>query len=142
MAEFVSNPIQLVEVGQNVLFRDTVINPSKCIKHREGSGIVTLRGLTNGNCFARFFVSFSGNIAVPTDGTVPEEISVAIAIDGEPVQATRMRVTPAEADNYFNVSAGTYIDVPAGCCSRISIENTSAQSINIQNANLVVVREA
>ena len=139
--EIVSNPVQLVEQGQNVQFTETAVRSCKpCVKHREGSGIVTLRGLTN-QCNARFFVSFSGNIAIPTGGTV-EEISLAIAIEGESLQSTRMRVTPAAVDQYFNVSSQAYIDVPRGCCASVAVENTSGQSINVQNANLIVTREA
>ena len=102
--------------------------------------MVTLRGLTN-QCNARFLVSFSGNIAIPTGGTV-EEISLAIAIEGEPLQSTRMRVTPAAVDQYGNISAQAYVDVPRGCCATVAVENTSGQSINVQNANLIVTREA
>lgn len=139
--EIVSNPIQLVEQGQNVQFTETAVRSCKpCVKHREGSGIVTLKGLTN-QCNARFRVGFSGNIAVPTGGMVGE-ISLAIAIEGEPLQITRMRVTPAAVDNYFNVSAQADICVSRGCCASVAVENTSGQAINVQNANLIVTREA
>lgn len=139
--EITANAIQLVEAGQNVLFTETAVRSCKpCIKHREGAGVVTLRGLTN-QCNARFLVNFSGNIAIPTGGTV-EEISLAIAIEGEPLQSTRMRVTPAAVENYFNVSAQVYIDVPRGCCTSVAVENVSGQAINVQNANLIVTREA
>lgn len=139
--EITENVIQLVEQGQNVLFTETAVSSCKpCIKHRDGAGVVTLRGLTN-QCNARFRVSFSGNIAIPTGGTVGE-ISLAIAIEGEPLQSTRMRVTPAAVDNYFNVSAQTDICVPRGCCMSIAVENTSTEAINVQNANLIVTREA
>lgn len=139
--EIVSNLIQLVEQGQNVQFTETAVRSCKpCVKHREGSGIITLRGLTN-QCNARFRLSFSGNIAIPTGGTVGE-ISVAIAIEGEPLQSTRMRVAPAAVDNYFNVSAQADICVPRGCCASVAVENTSGQAINVQNANLIVTREA
>ena len=139
--EIIANAIQLAEQGQNVLFTETAVRSCKsCIKHREGAGVVTLRGLTN-QCNARFLVSFSGNIAIPTGGTV-EEISLAIAIEGEPLQSTRMRVTPAAVDQYGNISAQAYVDVPRGCCATVAVENTSEQSINVQNANLIVTREA
>ncbi len=139
--EIVSNPIQLVEQGQNVQFTETAVRSCKpCVKHREGSGIVTLRGLTN-QCNARFRVGFSGNIAIPTGGTVGE-ISLAVAIEGEPLQSTRMRVTPAAVDNYFNVSAQADICVPRGCCASVAVENTSGVPVNVQNANLIVTREA
>lgn len=139
--EITANAIQLVEAGQNVLFTETAVRSCKpCVKHRDGAGIVTLRGLTN-QCNARFRVSFSGNIAVPTGGTVGE-ISLAVAIEGEPLQSTRMRVTPAAVDNYFNVSAQADICVPRGCCASVAVENTSGQAINVQNSNLIVTREA
>lgn len=138
--EITANAIQLIEQGQNALFTETPVCGSNCIKHREGAGIVTLRGITN-QCRARYLVSFSGNIAITTGGTV-EEISMAIAIDGEHLQSTRMRVTPAAVDNYFNISASVFVDVPRGCCTTIAVENTSAQAINLQNANLIVTREA
>lgn len=139
--EITANAIQLVEAGQNVLFTETAVRSCKpCVKHRDGAGIVTLRGLTN-QCNARFRVSFSGNIAVPTGGTVGE-ISLAIAIEGEPLQSTRMRVTPAAVDNYFNVSAQADICVPRGCCASVAVENTSGVPVNVQNSNLIVTREA
>lgn len=140
MAEFTTVALQTVEEGQNVVFNETPICPTKCITHREGSGIVRLRGLTN-QCRARFLVAFSGNIQIPTGGTVGE-ISVAIAIDGEPLQSTQMIITPAAVENFFNVSAQVYLDVPCGCCATIAVENTSDQAIEVQNANLVVIRVA
>ena len=87
MAEYTGIALQTVDAGQNVVLTETPVCGSNCIQHREGSGIVKLRGLTN-NCKARFLVGFSGNIQIPTGGTV-EAISVAIAVDGEPLQNTR-----------------------------------------------------
>lgn len=140
MAEFTGNALQLVAVGQNVVFNETPVCSTKCITHREGSGIVRLRGLTN-QCRARYLVSFSGNIEIPTGGTVGA-ISLAISVDGEPLQSTQMIVTPAAVLNFFNVSAQVYVDVPCGCCATVAVENTSTQAINVQNANLIVTREA
>ena len=45
-------------------------------------------------------------------------------------------------ENLFNVSSQAYIDVPCGCCVTIAVENTSDQAIEVQNANLIVVRVA
>lgn len=143
--EIIAIPIQEVAVNQNILFTDTVCKGNKWITHRQGSGLITLKGTRGCGCDcqpnARYLVSFSGNIAVPTGQTVGE-ISVAISIDGEPAQATRMRVTPAAVDEYFNVSASTYLDSPNNCCIRVSVENTSDIPINVQNANLTAVRVA
>lgn len=140
MAEYTANALQLVGLNQNVLFTDSPVCGNNSIIHRDGSGLITLRGITC-QCRARFKVSFGGNIAIPTGGTV-EAISLAIAINGEPVQPTNMIVTPAAVEQFFNVFSAIYIDVPAGCCSQISVENTSTQAINVQNANLIVERVA
>lgn len=140
MAEYTAVALQSVAAGADVALTETSVNGSNCITHREGSGIVKLRGITN-QCRARFLVSYSGNIQIPTGGTVGE-ISLALAVDGEPLQSARMIVTPAAVENFFNVSAQAYIDVPRGCCSTVAVQNTSAQAIEVQNSNLIAVREA
>lgn len=149
MAEFTNNPIQTVQSNQPVLL-NTVIGCNKgYVIHRNGSGIVTLRGITS-NCFARYQVTFNGNIAVPAGGTIGP-ISVSLAIDGEPVLTSRAMVTPAAVDEYFNVTSTAIVTVPKGCCFNVSVENTSesatptttpAPAINVQNANLTVSRIA
>lgn len=138
MAEYTSTAIQTVAAGQNVPLTETAVNSKPCIIHRPGSGVVTLRGLTN-QCKARFRVTFGGNIAIPTGGTV-EAISTALAINGEPLNSATAIVTPAATDNYFNVFVSAIVEVPKGCCLTVAMENTSTQAINIANANMVVDR--
>lgn len=138
--EITANSVQTVATEQNILYTETVVAGNQCILHREGSGIVKLRGLTN-QCRARFKITFNGNIAIPTSGTVGA-ISAAIAISGEPVAATNMIVTPAAGENYFNIASVTFVDVPSGCCTDISVKNTSTQNILVQNANLIIERVA
>ena len=138
--ELIANALQTVEENQNVLFTDEVVSGSCSILHRDGSGQVTLRGITN-QCRARFKAFFSGNIAIPAGGTV-EAISLALAINGEAVESTTMIQTPAAVSEFANVASAVYLDVPAGCCVTISVRNTSAQSIDVQNANLIVERVA
>ena len=140
MAEYTAVSSQNVAANGNVVFTNTAVKGSNCIQHREGSGIVTLRGLTN-QCRARYIVDFSANIAVPTGGTAGE-ISLAIAISGEPVLSSQMISTPAAVAQFNNVSTGIYVDVPKGCCLNIAVENTSGVAIDVANANLVVTREA
>lgn len=140
MAEYLAVASQEVAANENVVFTNTAVKGSNCIQHREGSGIVTLRGITN-QCRARYFVDFSANIAVPTGGTAGA-ISLAIAISGEPVLSSQMISTPAAVAQFNNVSAGIYVDVPKGCCVNIAVENTSGVAIDVANANLVVTREA
>lgn len=140
MAEYIATALQTVEENQNILFTDTTACGNSSIIHTNGSGLITVRGITN-QWRARFKVTFGGNIAIPTDGTV-EEISVAIAINGETIPETIMRVTPAAVEEFFNVSRSTYINIPAGCCAQISVKNTSTQAIDVQNANLIIERVA
>ena len=141
MAEFTSTTIQTVAAGQNLPFTETAVKGSSCVVHREGAGIVTLRGLTNGQCFARFKVSFGGNIAIPTGGTVGA-ISVALAVGGEALNSATAIVTPAAVDQYSNVFTAVFVEVPRGCCVTVALKNTSAQAISIANSNLIIERIA
>ena len=138
--EITANALQTVEANQNVIFTETAVCGSNSIIHREGSGLVSLRGVTN-QCRARFRVFFSGNIAIPTGGTVGP-ISLAIALNGEAVGPTTMIQTPAAVEQFSNVASAVYLDIPCGCCSQISVKNISTQAIDVQNANLIVERVA
>ena len=85
MAEYTYNPVQIVELNSNVILNTNIRCNKGYVLHREESGIVILRGIVNGTgCFARYQVTFNGNISVPTDGTVGP-IAIALAIDGEPI---------------------------------------------------------
>ena len=141
MAEFTAVAAQTVTANNNVLFSETPIIGGRCITHREGSGLVTLRGLTNGQCRARYRVFFSGNISIPTGGTAGE-ISMAIAINGERIPSATMTVTPRAVENPFNVARSVFVDVPAGCCLQVSAKNISTTAITVANANLIVERVA
>lgn len=138
--ELTANALQTVEVNQNVQFTDTPVCGNCSMLHRDGSGLVTLRGITN-QCRARFKAFFSGNIAIPTGGTV-EAISLALAVNGEAIASTTMIQTPAAVEEFANVASAVYIDVPAGCCVTVSVRNTSTQTIDVQNANLIIERVA
>ena len=151
MAEFTYNPVQTVNANQPVILNDSIPCNKGYVYHRNESGVVTLRGIVNNpnSCFARYQVTFNGNIAVPEGGTVGA-IAVAISQSGEPILTSRAIVTPAAVDEYFNVTSTAIITVPRGCCFDISVENVSegataadpAPQINVQNANLVVTRIA
>lgn len=139
--EITANAVQTVTANSNVIFTDTPVSGNCSIVHREGSGLVKLRGLTSTQCRARFRASFGANIALPDGGTAGP-ISVTISLDGEPISTTRMIVTPAAVSNYFNVSADIFIDVSKNCCATIAVTNTSGVTILVQNANLIVERVA
>lgn len=141
-AEYSYVPVQTVDVDDNVLFMD---GDRACrkgfISHRTGSGIFFLKGATNG-CKAVYRVTFDGNIAIATGGTV-EPISVALTINGEALGNATATVTPAAIGDFFNVSITTFIDIPCGCCVTASVENVSdTTAIDVTNANIIFDRVA
>lgn len=140
MAEYTNSNIMTIAAGQNVPLTETAVSSKPCIVHREGAGIVTLRGLTN-QCKARYRVAFGGNIAIPTGGTV-EAITAALAINGEPLNSATATVTPAAVENYFNIFVSAIVEVPRGCCVTVAMENTSTQAVNFANSNFTVDRVA
>ncbi len=158
MAEFAYNPVQTVEAGQNVILETVIPCGKGYVYHRNMSGLVILKGAVNNpsGCFARYQVTFNGNIAVPSTGTLGP-ISLSLAIDGEPVQTSKAIFQPAAvaaepptAENFGNVTSTAIITVPRGCCFTVAVENTStgataadpAPAILVQNANLTVSRIA
>lgn len=150
MAEYIqAQSPQNVAFGQNLLLIDSIPCPRGYVVHRNGTGILTLRGITS-NCFARYEVTFNGNIAVPEGGTAAA-IAVALAIDGEALQSSRAIVTPAAVEQYFNVTSTAIITVPKGCCYTVALENVNAgvggeivdeQTISVADGNLTVARIA
>ncbi len=151
MAEYVYNEIQTVLPNQPVILRDSIPCNRGYVYHRNESGILTLRGIVNNPscCFARYQVTFNGNIAVPADDTVGA-IAIALAQNGEPILTSRAIVTPAAVEEFFNVTSTAIITVPKGCCFDISVENVSEgataadtpTAIEVQNSNLVITRIA
>jgi molybdopterin-binding protein len=138
VAEFTNVFVQQVAANGNAVFSETPVSGSNCIVHRDGSGIITLRGMTN-QCRARYKVVFGGNVAIPTGGAVGP-ISIAISVEGEALGSATAIVTPAAVDEFFNVFAAAFIEVPRGCCVTVAIKNTSAETIELENANVIVER--
>lgn len=135
MIEVLNVPVQTVAENAALLFQTVAVHSGCAERHRNGGSIVTLTKP------GRYLITFSGNIAIPAGGTAGE-ISVGIAVDGEIIPGTIMRVTPATTGEYFSVSAQTYVNNYCNCCASISVRNTSTQSIDVQDANLTAVRVA
>ena len=150
MAEYLANATQVVELNQPIVFTASIPCPQGNVIHEDETGIFILRGNSTG-CFARYQVTFNGNIAVPTGVTVGP-IAVAIATNGEARLTSRAIITPAEVEEYGNVTSTAIITVPRGCCYSISVRavsglvddetGTPAPSINVTNSNLVITRIA
>ena len=141
-AEYSAIPVQTIAVDENVIFA----NGSRAcrkgfIQHRDTSGIFFLKG-SNGCNKAVYRVTFNGNIAIATGGTV-EPISVALTINGEQLGNALATVTPTVAEAFFNVSITTFIEIPCGCCVTVSVENVSdTTDIDLTNGNIIFDRVA
>lgn len=150
MAEYLSNAVQAVALDNPILFTDSIPCNKGYVYHEDGTGIFILKGCTN-NCFARYQVTFNGNIAIPTGGAITP-IAIAISVLGEPRLTSRAIYTPAAVDEYGNVTSTALITVPKGCCFSIAVRyvdateadaaTTPTPSIEVQNANLVIDRVA
>lgn len=149
MAEYLSNSEQTVTLNSPVVFTASIPCTRGYVYHEDETGIFILRGATP-NCFARYQVTFNGNIAIPTGGTVTP-IAVAITVNGEPRPTSRAIFTPAAVDEYGNVTSTAIVTVPKGCCFSISVRavdgttetaDEAAPEINVINANLVINRIA
>lgn len=147
MPEYVSTATQTVQIGQNVLLVDAFPCNKGLVIHRNGSGLVTLRGPQNNCCKARYKVSFTGNIAVAEGGTVGP-IGITLSVDGEPLYSATAIVTPAAVGDFFSVAVEAYIDVPRCCCSSVAVENilpatgtAPGTAIDVANAALIITRE-
>lgn len=150
MAEYLANPVQTVALNAPLLFNASIPCTKGYIYHEDETGVFILRGITC-NCFARYQVTFNGNIAIPEGGEVTP-IAVAIAVSGEPRLTSRAIFTPAAVDEYGNVTSTALITVPKGCCFSLSVEYVDATTddatvtptplIEVQNANLVINRVA
>lgn len=139
--ELTAPALQTVTENGNILF--TASNPRcgvRSINWREGSGIVDLSGASH-QCRAQYIVEFTANIAVAEGGTVGP-ISVALALGGEPLLSSTAIVTPAAIGDFWNVHVQALVDARCGCCEQVSVRNTSATAIDVQNANLIVERKA
>ena len=138
--EVMANELQTVEVNNAILFQTALSSNSPSIIWRAGSGLVTLRGI-GPQLRARFRISYHGNVAVSTGETVAPT-QLAVRINGEGVASSLTMTTPAAAEDFNNVSASTFIDVPAGCCTQISLANIGTTSIDVQNVSMTIERVA
>ncbi|MBP5668859.1 MAG: hypothetical protein J6X14_00940 [Lachnospiraceae bacterium] len=150
-AEYLANPVQEVALNAPIIFNASIPCTRGWVYHEDETGIFILRGITNGQCFATYQVTFNGNIALPEEAEDVVPIAVAITVNGEPRLTSRAIFTPAEVDEYGNVTSTAIIKVPKGCCFSVSVDAvpattdptvTPAPIIEVQNANLVINRIA
>lgn len=150
MAEYLANDLQNVALNSPILFTASIPCTKGCVYHEDETGIFILRGITN-NCFARYQVTYNGNIAVPEGGTVTP-IALAISVNGEPRPTSEAIFTPQAVSEFGNVTSTCIVTVPKGCCFSVSVRYVDATTndatveptplIEVQNSNLVINRIA
>ena len=151
MAEYLTrDAVETVALNSAVPFVDSIPCRKGYVYHSSGSGIFVLRGITQ-NCFARYNVEFTGNIAIPEGGAVTP-IATAIVVSGESREGSRSISTPAAVDEYGNVTSRATVDVPRGCCFTVAVEYvngtvndptvTPTPIINVIDGSLSITRTA
>ena len=150
MAEYLANAPQNVALNSPILFTASIPCNSGCVYHEDETGIFILKGKTD-NCFARYQLTFNGNIEVPEDGELTP-IGVAISVNGEARPTSLAIFTPQAVDELGNVTSTAIVTVPKGCCFSAAVRYVDATTldpaveptgvITVQNANLVITRVA
>ena len=154
MAEYLTrDAVESVALNTAIPFVDSIPCNRGYVFHQSGTGIFVLRGIVNNPtaCFSRYDVEFTGNISIPTGGTITP-IATAIVVSGESRDGSRAIYTPAAVDNYGNVTSRATIDIPRGCCFTVSVEYingtvndptvTPTPLINVVDGSLKINRTA
>ena len=151
MAEYLANAAQAVGLNSPVLFNASIPCNKGYIFHEDETGIFILRGIVNNPncCFARYQVTFNGNISIPEGGAVTP-IALSLSVEGEERPTSRAVFTPAAVEELGNVTSTAIITVPRGCCFSVSVRSVDATTddpattptpvITVQNANIVINR--
>ena len=131
MAEYIA-PAQIVTAGANVIFGS---GRGCCkIRHRDDTGIFTLKG--SGNCNpARYRVDFH----IVTTATAAAPIQLVITEDGEPMPETTVAIVPAAIGDI--ISSQTSTEVVVDCdCAKVAVRALSA--VPLTAGNIIISRIA
>lgn len=131
MIQLTNTETLTLEPGESVTYNVEQIKTGCAECHRRGSGIVTL----NRAC-AIYDVSFSANIGATAQGLA----ELSIALDGESLPETAMLSQTAAAGDLNNVSKGTFVKT---CCrggDTVTVKNTGATTVTVEDPTLRVGR--
>lgn len=148
--EFLANEVQNVALNAPVLFTASIPCRKGYVYHEDGTGIFTLRGITP-NCFARYQITYNGNVAIPEAGAVTA-VGIAVTVNGEPRITSEAIYTPQAVNEYGNLTSTCIVTVPKGCCFSVSVRYVDATTndaavtptptVQVANSNLVIDRIA
>lgn len=134
MAEYTLTTPTAVAVGGSVPYNNTVIKGGCNIRHRSGSGQVTVRGGTCCNP-ARYLVCFHANVT-----GVAGAIQLALYLDGEQLPESLMSVVPAAATDVWSVDAQTECSIDC-CCGTVSARVVTGDAVTVNSAEIIVKKE-
>lgn len=149
-AEYLAIAEQNVSLNAPVVFTASIPCNKGYVYHEDETGIFILKGVTS-NCFARYQITYNGNIAVP-DGGALTPVAVAISVNGETRPSSIAIFTPQAVDEFGNVTSTAIVTVPRGCCFSLAVRYVDATvadpavdptpTIVVANSNLVIDRIA
>lgn len=129
LAEYTAIANSVLAIGATLPFTAKVLNTNCCrIMHRTNSASIMLR------CKGRYRIFFNADLQTGADA----QGSLAIAVNGEVLPSTIMQSSSGATGIFNNVSAGTIIDVPCGCCATVTVVNNSAIAETVANANIII----
>lgn len=137
---------QTVSLNNPIVFDASIPCNKGIVIHEDGTGIFILRGIVNNPCarYAQYRVTFNGNAAIPTGGTVAP-IAVSLTVNGEIRSSSKAIYTPAAVEEFGNLTSTAIIKVPRGCCFNLAVRYVAANTtdtppvaIEVANGNLVV----
>ena len=102
MAEYLAVVEREVNLNDPIIFTASIPCNRGYVYHEDETGNFILRGATP-NLFARYQITYNGNISIPEGGAVTP-IAVAISVNGEPRLSSRAIFTPAAVDRNGNVT--------------------------------------
>lgn len=132
-----SVPVQSVNAGQNVLFTNDRCRTKSCqcggwLSHESGSGLFTISKP------GYYEIQYNANITSTDTG----EISLVLELNGEAISGTNAIYNVATAGVVGHVSASALICVPCGCCVTVSLGNNGANTVSVQDANIIIKKNA
>jgi len=149
MAEYIAVDNQNLSLENPIIFNASIPCTKGYVYHEDGSGIFILRGITN-NCFARYEVTFSGNISIIAGGEITP-IAIGITENGEILPQSVAISSPSIDEEYGNVISTATITVPKGCCFTVALRyvsgitdgtTTPTPAINVRNGSVRITRTA
>lgn len=154
MAEYVQrDSLESVSLNTPITFDSSIPCNRGYIFHENGTGIFILRGVVNNPnaCFARYQITFNGNVSIPEGGDVTP-IAVALTVNGEIRQASKAIYTPQAVEEFGNLTSTAIVTIPKGCCFTVAVEYVDATTtdpateptptIDVANGNVTITRIA